>query len=403
MKQFKILLFIQEIFRAVAYYRLKFFFSMLSISLGIGAIALIVAAVEGANDKAYRIFDVFGPDAVLVVGGGSSTGLRHKTKTLTLDDANPMMSSLPSVYETIPRVLFSPILIKYGNKSWSTSIIGTTNNYFNSLSSNLAYGNLFTEDDIENKSTVVIVGSKVKKELFPYRSGIGEDILIGKLPVKVIGVLEERGSAGNQQDLNDRIIMPISTVMNRLMGDDKYIASLWLRSRDDIDTTVKNVRLLLRYNHRLSSRQYDDFRIMTAKQILKSMKILSNNLIFFLGSAGLIALIVGGFIIANLSYLNIRQRQKEIGIKIAYGAGKMHIVVALLAEISLTTILGGALGIIWAAIGGYILDKFGQVPVVVSYKVVLVAFILSLIFGLAAGLRPALRAIKIDPIRAITG
>jgi len=130
-----------------------------------------------------------------------------------------MMSSLPSVYETIPRVLFSPILIKYGNKSWSTSIIGTTNNYFNFLSSNLAYGNLFTEDDIENKSTVVIVGSKVKKELFPYRSGIGEDILIGKLPVKVIGVLEERGSAGNQQDLNDRIIMPISTVMSRLMGD----------------------------------------------------------------------------------------------------------------------------------------------------------------------------------------
>ena len=142
---------------------------------------------------------------------------------------------------------------------------------------------------------------------------------------------------------------------------------------------------------------------MTAKQILKSMKILSNNLIFFLGSAGLIALIVGGFIIANLSYLNIRQRQKGIGIKIAYGAGKMHIVVALLAEISLTTILGGALGTIWAAIGGYILDKFGQVPVVVSYKVVLVAFILSLVFGLAAGLKPALRAIKIDPIRAITG
>jgi len=120
--------------------------------------------------------------------------------------------------------------------------------------------------------------------------------------------------------------MPITTVSKRLLNDEKYVANLWFRTKGDIDSAIKSVRALLRINHKIPEKLPDDFRIITSKEMLQQMKLLSNNLILFLGGAGIIALIVGGFIIANLTYLSIRQRQKDIGIKSAFGATKKDIV-----------------------------------------------------------------------------
>jgi putative ABC transport system permease protein len=197
--------------------------------------------------------------------------------------------------------------------------------------------------------------------------------------------------------------MPLSTVMRRILNQDKYITVIRVRTHADLKYTVENIRALLRHNHHLGSSREDDFRMFTAEEVLQFLRVFSGNLILFLGSAGIIALIVGGFILANLSYLAIKQRQKEIGIKRAYGAKKFHIVASFLTEIGFAALLGGLLGMVLATIGEIILKKFGQIPMIISYKIWLLAFILSLSVGIIFGLKPALKAAQIEPIKAIKG
>ena len=406
MKRYKVQLLLKELYRSIIFYKIRLFFSIVSVSLGVGALALIVASIDGANKRAYEIFDVFGPDAVLVIGGGSTENPMSRGKTLTLTDAALIKMNVPQVYEVTPRVLFSPVTVISGKNYWSTTVIGTTPEYFASLKAGVESGRGFNYLEVEEKAAVAVVGSKVAEVLFDRNDKKISDnmtIAVGLLPVRVIGVLKKRDTGGLSEDLNDRIIMPITTVSKRLINDEKYVANLWFRTKGDIDSAIKSVRALLRINHKIPEKLPDDFRIITSKEMLQQMKLLSNNLILFLGGAGIIALIVGGFIIANLTYLSIRQRQKDIGIKSAFGATKKDIAAFFLIEEVLITTLGGLLGIIWASLGGILLHYTGDIAVYISYRVLFVAIFLSLIVGVLAGIKPALVVSRIDPIRVIRG
>lgn len=405
MKRYKVQLLLTELYRSIIFYKIRLFFSIVSVSLGVGALALIVASIDGANKRAYEIFDVFGPDAVLVIGGGSTENPMSRGKTLTLTDAALIKTNVPQVYEVTPRVLFSPVTVISGKNYWSTTVIGTTPEYFASLKAGIKVGRPFNHLEVEEKAAVAVIGAKVAEELFEHTDKLDDNMTISLslLPVRVIGIMKERDTANLSDDLNDRIIMPITTVSKRLLNDEKYVANLWFRTKGDIDSAIKSVRALLRINHKIPEHGSDDFRIITSKALLKQMKLLSNNLVLFLGGAGIIALIVGGFIIANLTYLSIRQRQKDIGIKSAFGATKKDIAAFFLIEEVLITSIGGLLGILWAILGGLLLHYTGDIAVYISYKVLFTAIVISLIVGIIAGIKPALVVSRIDPIRVIRG
>lgn len=399
----KIGIFLKGLFSSLSHYKLRAFFSFLGVSLGIGAMVLIVGAIEGANKKAYEIFEMFGPDAILVISGGEQVGVRTRINTLTLKDLNDIKTHIWGVYEIVPMTYGFNIIVKYKNKNWQTMVGGMGANYFSSWGWFPKEGNIFNENDVKQMRAVGVLGSKVAKELFPNESPIGKYILVGRLPVQVIGVLEERGGAIGRAHLDDRIVMPITTVMKRILNEEKYITLMRIRTSAPLKNTAQNIKALLRKNHGLSGTEPDDFRIRTAEEVLKYLRVVSGTLITFLGTSGLICLIVGGFILANLFYLSISERRKEIGIKRAFGARKKDIFRFFLLEIMLTTTLGGILGVVLSLLGGLVLERFGNIPTVFSYKVLGVAFILSLLVGLISGIRPAMRAAKIDPIWAIRG
>ncbi len=394
--------FLKEILAALSFYRLRLFFSILSVALGIGTIVLIVGATDGANKRVSELFEMFGPDAILVISGGRKTILRGRKDTLTWKDVKSIKNNIPGVYEVVPMDIDRGI-VKYKNKKWLTSIVGTTPAYFSSWQWYPQEGVIFTQRDVEEKRAVCVIGIEVKKELFPHTSPLGKYILVKRLPVQVIGVLKERGTSTGHHHLDDRIIMPITTLMQRLLNDDKYITLLRVRTHDDLKQTEGNIRALLRYNHKLGPLAQDDFDMFSAAEVKQILQVISGSLLLFLGSAGLIALIVGGFILANLSYLSIRQRRREIGIKRACGAKKINIAASFLLEILLTTLLGGIVGVGLALGGGVILERFGQIPMIFSAKIWELALGLSLLVGLTFGLRPALKAASIDPIKAIKG
>jgi putative ABC transport system permease protein len=286
MNKIKIQLFLRELYRAIIFYKIRLFFSIISVSLGVGAVALIVASIDGANKKAYEIFDVFGPDAVLVIGGGNTNSPTSRSKTLTMDDVFAMKENVPAVFEVTPRVLFSPVTVVSDKNSWSTTVIGTTADYFASLKAGIRVGRPFSALEVENKVPVAVIGSRVADKLFDgAKHGINDNMTlsIGLLPVHVIGIMKEIDTAGLSEDLNDRIIMPITRVSKRLLNDEKYVANLWFRAKGDIDGAIKSVTALLRINHKIPQDLPDDFRIVTSKEILKQMNLLSNNIILFLG------------------------------------------------------------------------------------------------------------------------
>jgi putative ABC transport system permease protein len=160
---------------------------------------------------------------------------------------------------------------------------------------------------------------------------------------------------------------------------------------------------VLRSNHGLQGSADDDFTIRSSKDILKFVTVISGSLFLFLGTASIVALVVSGFVLANLFYLTIQERRKDIGIRRAYGASRRGILLSFLFESILITLMGGIAGILLSVALGGTFEKLFDIPMLFSYKVIVFALLFSFLTGLLAGLRPALRASRIEPIEAIRG
>jgi putative ABC transport system permease protein len=293
--------------------------------------------------------------------------------------------------------------MRYRDRKWQTQVIGSTSNYFTSMAWNFRVGSVYSSDDYASAEAVCVIGSKVYDELFKDENAIGKVILVGKLPTKVIGVLEEKGGSIGGPSIDDRVIMPFTTVTSRITNDKRYLSMMRLKTDRDLDKTIEDVRTVLRSNHGLQGSADDDFTIRSSKDILKFVTVISGSLFLFLGTASIVALVVSGFVLANLFYLTIQERRKDIGIRRAYGASRRGILLSFLFESILITLMGGIAGILLSVALGGTFEKLFDIPMLFSYKVIVFALLFSFLTGLLAGLRPALRASRIEPIEAIRG
>ena len=384
------------------YYRGRVLFSLSGVALGILSICIIVTTIDGANRKANQIFETMGPDSVMVFSGSErQRQARDRTNTITVADAE-VLARISGVYETVKVLGARGVIMQYKERKWSTTVTGTTENYFSSVSWKLALGSAFSHEEVETASAVCVLGAKVYEELFRGDPPIGKTILVGKLPVKVLGVLEERGGTFGGPNIDDRVVMPISAVMGRVVKERKYLNFVRLRTERDVEETIEDVKAVLRASHRIGDSE-DDFTIRSAKDVLQFLSVISGSLFLFLGTASVVALIVSGFVLANLFYLSIEERKKDIGIRRAYGATRRGIIVSFLVESIIITRLGGVAGILLSLLLGGSFEKVFDIPMVFSYKVILFSILFSFLTGVLAGLKPAIKASRIEPIQAIRG
>jgi len=294
-------------------------------------------------------------------------------------------------------------MMRYKDRNWQTQAIGSTTNYFESFSWGFQAGTVFTADDYDRAEAVCVIGAKVYEELFRGEPALGKAILVGKLPTRVIGVLEERGGSVGGPHVDDRVIMPLTTVTKRIVNERRYLSMVRLKTHRDLDSTIEDIRATLRMSHGLQGNLDDDFTIRSSKDILAFVTVISGSLLLFLGTASIVALVVSGFVLANLFYLTIQERKKDIGIRRAYGATQKGILLSFLFESILITLIGGVAGILLSVVLGGTFEKLFDIPMMFSFKVVLFALLFSFLTGLLSGLRPALRASRIEPIEAIRG
>ncbi|OPX99330.1 MAG: Macrolide export ATP-binding/permease protein MacB [Syntrophorhabdus sp. PtaB.Bin027] len=339
----------------------------------------------------------------MVWGGGErQRTARMRGSTLTLADAESL-DSIEGVYDSVKTYYARRPTMKYKDRKWQSRIIGSTTNYFESMSWDLQAGSPFSTDDYKYARAVTVIGSKVYDELFQGEDAIGKVILAGRLPMTVVGVLKERGGGTGGAQIDDRVIMPLTTVMSRVVNDKKYLSGVRLKTNRDVNETVADVKAVLRRNHGLQGSAEDDFTIRSSQDIMKFVTVISGQLLLFLGMASIVALVVSGFVLANLFYLTIQERRKDIGIRRAYGASRRGILLSFLLESVIITLLGGIAGILLSLALGGTFETLFDIPMLFSYKVVVFSLMFSFLTGLIAGFRPALKASRIEPIEAIRG
>lgn len=395
--------FIQEIVKILYYYRGRVIFSFSGVALGILSICIIITTIDGANRRANEIFESLGPDSIMVIGGGErQRAARMRMSTLRYSDAE-MLARIEGIYDLMKVYVVRNNTVRHMDRNWQTQVIGSTRNYFESFSWKFRKGSPYSASEYENAEAVCVIGARVNEELFGQGEALGKTILIGRLPTRVIGVLEERGGSFGGPNIDDRIIMPLTTVTSRIVNEKRFLSMMRLKTNRDLDATIDDVRAVLRSNHGLSGGMDDDFTIRSSKDILAFVTVISGSLLLFLGTASIIALVVSGFVLANLFYLTIEERRKDIGIRRAYGATRKGIMLSFLFESVIITFIGGMAGILLSILLGGTFEKLFDIPMLFSYKVVVFAMLFSTLTGILSGLRPALRASRIEPIEAIRG
>jgi putative ABC transport system permease protein len=394
--------------QAIWAYRLRSVFVSLAVGLGIAALALIVAAVDGAQRKAVEIVEWFGPDAAFILGGDIKTrSVGQRNLTLTWRDAQRLRQSLPGAYQVVPMRSKSNVTVVVGAKNMEVAVlVGATEDYASVWNWPLAEGRDISLHDVDSAAKICLLGDAVSKELFGQASPLGQTVFINNTPMRVVGVLTYRGmGGGGGPPIDERIILPLTTLTQRFNMDRKYFRALRMKFLDAerMEEHVANLRAMIRDLHHLEEGQDDDFTILTAAEILKFMSMLKGSLVAFLGVTAGVAVLTGGFVLANLFYLSVAERRREIGLKKALGAKNRDITLQFLAEAVLLTLFGAALGVLGGVGLGKALSSLGVLDVVISPKILLLSFAAAGIIGLVFGLRPARQAARLDPIQALRG
>jgi putative ABC transport system permease protein len=392
--------------KAVRAFKLRTVFCLVSVALGIASITVIVAATEGAYQKAFEIIDRFGPDSLLIFGGSEEArAVGQRQKTITLDDVDAVREAFSSAYLVVPMTAMRDIQVIYKDRKYQTLIVGSTSDYSRVWTWPVMQGSDFTDADVKGLRNVGLIGQFLAKELFGDEDPVGKTILVRRIPVQIVGVLSERGTTPGGTRLDDRIIMPITTLMRKLENETKYVSALRVRFYDQANlyTYVEELTSFLRKRHNLTDEEPDDFRIISPREITKFLVALTGSLVVFLGITGIISLVVAGFVLANLFLLSVKERTREIGIRRATGAKRRDILLQFLGESVTLTTAGGLVGFLLALASSKLLMLVAQFPIHFSWKAFAVGLVLSWVVGIGFGLQPASRAANLKPIEAIRG
>jgi putative ABC transport system permease protein len=382
--------------------------TMLGIIIGVGAVIAMIAVGSGAKARITEQIAGMGSNLLIVQSGSSTSGgLRMgsgSVPTLTVDDAEAILSEVPSVNYVAPN-LSGVAQVVYGNQNWSTSITGTTPEMLEIRNWSIASGRSFTKQDVDGATKVCLLGMTVMENLFGGIDPIGQIVRIKNIPFAVIGVLNHKGQTSHGHDQDDTVIVPLLTAQKRLFGMQfpgmvRQIA-VQVKDLEMMKEAEAQINALLRQRHRIPPNQDNDFTVRNLSEVMASAEESANVMSLLLGAIASISLIVGGIGIMNIMLVSVTERTREIGIRIAVGAKSRDILLQFLIESLVLSLIGGVLGIVIGIGGSYVLSTFTEWPVLFSINAILLAFLFSGSVGVFFGFYPARKASLLNPIEAL--
>jgi ABC-type antimicrobial peptide transport system permease subunit len=390
---------LKQALRGLALNKGNTFLMTLGVIVGICSLTVIVAIGEGTKAKVLdRIANLgFGPDSFSVYSGaGRLFFARSKTTSLTLQDVDDIRA-LPTVRLVIPRQR-KRLRIIYKKEFTTTRVYGVTPEWQVARDWDLSDGEFFTDQDMDRKRRVIVLGSTPAKKLFGDEDPLGKMVRVGDAFYKVGGLLVEKGLTESGYDPDDRSLIPLTTSMSRLTRQ-TYLHSAKVMALDPslVKKTMADLTQILRENHNLSPLAEDDFRFVTPEGIMQWVTEASQALNRMLVLISTVSLLVGGIVIMNILLVSIRERVHEIGIRRCFGARRSDITQQFLFESIFVALLGGILGTAIGLILCLLLQRFDIIPTKITWEPFVLAFLFSSIVGLVFGIQPARKAALLSP------
>jgi len=394
--------------RALMRNKLRSLLTTLGVVIGVGAVIAMVALGEGARAKVEASFASMGANLLIVLPGSTTSGGARggfgSASTLTWDDLRAIQTELTTTVAYAAPQLRSQGQIVSEDTNWSTSITGTSPDYFLIRNWNCTDGSPFTRSDIEGSNKVVVLGATVAENLFGAGvSPVGETVRIKNNPFTVVGVLARKGQSPTGQDYDDATFVPYSTFQTKIQGGpQKFIAGgIFISAAPgQVNRAQEQITVLLRDRHRLGEGADNDFSIRNMAEMASEQQDSAQTLAILLASIAAVSLLVGGIGIMNIMLVSVTERTREIGIRMAIGARPRDILLQFLVEALTLSMVGGILGLFLGIGGAAIGANFGW-PTQIQPEVAAVAIAFSALVGVVFGLYPARKASQLDPIEAL--
>lgn len=384
--------------QSITAHKLRSFLTMLGIIIGITSVVSIVALGKGSQEKILENINSIGTNTIDIYPGASFGDMRSgKIQTLVSSDAD-ILSQQHFVLSATPTSSTSGT-ITYKNVAISAQIKGVSENYFDVKGLTISEGSIFNANDVDNSAQVAVIDQQTSKQIFmDNENAVGEVIFINKIPLKIIGVSEDKsnGFGGMGNSLN--IWTPYTTVMNRISGS-KSIDSISVRIQDNVSTSVaqKNIIDIISSKHGKK-----DFFTMNSDSIKDTITKTTDTMTLLISSIALISLIVGGIGVMNIMLVSVTERTKEIGIRMAIGAREVNILQQFLIEAILICLIGGIAGISISfgisLLFNHLVTNFAMT---FSTSSIVMAVLCSTFIGVIFGFMPAKNASKLNPIDAL--
>ena len=369
--------------------------TLLGIIIGVASVVVMLAVGEGSKRQVMAQMGAFGSNIIYL--SGSSPNPRTPLGIVTLNDV-AALAALPQVKRIMP-VNGSDAGIRFGNLDYLAYVGGNDINFPDIFNWPVVEGSYFTEADERAGATVAVIGHRIREKLFKdVPTPIGQYILIENVPFQVIGVLAEKGSSSGNKDSDDRVAIPYTAASVRLFGtyNPEYvaIAAADARKVHEAEQAIDQLMLKLHNGKR-------DYQLTNNAAMIQAEARTQNTLSLMLGSIAAISLLVGGIGVMNIMLMTVRERTREIGIRMATGARQRDILRQFLTEAVMLSVVGGLFGIALALLVGGVL-VLAEVAVQFSLVAVLGAFGCALVTGVIFGFMPARKAARLDPVKALT-
>ena len=395
--------------RAVLRNKLRSFLTALGIVIGVGAVIAMVAIGEGAKARVEAAFSSMGSNILIIMSGstrsGGAFGGFGSLPTLTWEDLAAIQSEVTSVRAAAAQ-LTSTAVMASEELNWTTTVVGTSPDYFIARSWNVASGSNIGASDVETGNKVVALGQTVVQQLFGRSADpIGQMVRIGNVPFTVIGVMESKGQSAMGRDNDDTVFVPQSTFQNKIRGGlPKYINGAILVSAyspDDAVRAQQQISDLLRERHHILADQDDDFSLRSLSEMANAQQEGTKTLTTLLASIAAVSLLVGGIGIMNIMLVSVTERTREIGLRMAVGAKPRNILAQFLVESLVLALAGGLFGVSLGVVAAqYLASKFDW-PLLIRPDIVMISVGFSAAVGIVFGLYPARKASLLDPIDAL--
>ncbi len=382
---------------AMASHRMRTLLTMLGIIIGIMAVVSVVALGQGAQQKVINDISSIGTNTIDIYPG-KSWGDERAAAIETLGPADLIALQAQVYSDSVTPSLSSNQLLRYGNITANSAIGGVGEQYFRVRGYTAAQGMLFNADDVQRQAQVVVIDHNTWKKFFPHgEDPIGEVLLLGSLPCRIIGVTSEKESPfGNSDSLN--VWIPYTSAMSRLLGQN-FFSSITVRVKDGMSNAIAEQGILKLLTQRHGSQ---DVFTNSSDSILKTVQKTTDTLALLISAIAVISLIVGGIGVMNIMLVSVTERTQEIGIRMAVGARQSDIMQQFLIEAVLVCLCGGALGVLLSLGIGVVFSWFVQaISMVFSFTSILVAVVCSTLIGVLFGYLPARSAAQLDPIEAL--